>query len=140
MAWRKANNIDAMLTSYQEPEVMAKYWPGGICGRDKEGRPVQIDRFGAIDLKGYSSKLNVLFIAHVNKQVSLAGCCAAVVRADILKAMVYRSEKLKKLMKEESEQNKKQIDQVVQILDMDGFGRKHMWIPGLFERKQFERK
>ena len=54
MAWRKANNIDAMLTSYQEPEVMAKYWPGGICGRDKEGRPVQIDRFGAIDLKGYS--------------------------------------------------------------------------------------
>ena len=52
MTWRKANNIDLILETYQEPEVIAKYWPGGICGCDKDGRPVQIDRFGAIDLRG----------------------------------------------------------------------------------------
>ena len=62
MAWRKQNNIDSLLdSSYQEPEAM-KYWPGGVVGLDKEGRPLQIDRFGKCDIKGSASSVSLVIL------------------------------------------------------------------------------
>ena len=76
--------------------------------------------------------LQIPNIAHVNIVYFCVclGCCASVSRAEILKSIVFRAEKVEKLMREETKRQNKQIDQVVQILDMDGFGRKHMWLPG----------
>ena len=55
---------------------------------------------------------------------------SSLTREEILKAIVYRVEKTVELMREESRKQNKRVSQVVQVLDMDGFGRKHMWIPG----------
>ena len=60
----------------------------------------------------------------------LAGVASSLPREEILKTQVYRVEKTVELMKKETERQGKRVSQVVQILDMDGFGRKHMWIPG----------
>lgn len=43
---------DSILEKYQEPEVMAKYYAGGLYGRDKEGRPLWINPLGNLDIKG----------------------------------------------------------------------------------------
>lgn len=52
MAWRKEMGADSILEKYQEPEVMAKYYAGGLYGRDKEGRPLWINPLGNLDIKG----------------------------------------------------------------------------------------
>ena len=52
MEWRKAKKIDTLLQTFQQPEVMEKYYPGGVCGLDKEGRPVVVDNYGMSDMRG----------------------------------------------------------------------------------------
>ena len=41
-----------MLETYKAPEVLVKYFPGGLCGHDKDGNPVWIDPLGGADMKG----------------------------------------------------------------------------------------
>ena len=51
-AWRKQFGADTILDDYQIPEVMQKYFPGGVCGQDKEGSLIWIDPGGRVDMKG----------------------------------------------------------------------------------------
>ena len=51
-AWRKQYGADTILDDYVIPEVMQKYYPGGICGQDKEGSLIWIDPCGMVDMKG----------------------------------------------------------------------------------------
>ena len=52
MTWRKQISADTILTDWSEPEVIQKYFTGGLCGYDKDGCPIWIDPFENIDLKG----------------------------------------------------------------------------------------
>ena len=69
-------------------------------------------------------------LLHHRRVSFTAGVASSLTREEILKAIVYRVEKTVELMREESRKQNKRVSQVVQVLDMDGFGRKHMWIPG----------
>lgn len=51
-AWRKQLGVDSILDDYQIPEVMQKYFPGGVSGQDKEGSLIWIDPGGRVDMKG----------------------------------------------------------------------------------------
>ena len=51
MEWRKKNNVDKLL-DWKVPEVLEKYYPGGLYGEDREGYPIWIDSLGTVDLKG----------------------------------------------------------------------------------------
>jgi hypothetical protein len=54
MVWRKQVGADNVLTDWKIPEVLQKYYTGGLCGRDRVGSPVWYDVLGFIDMKGQS--------------------------------------------------------------------------------------
>ena len=37
---------------WEPPEVLVKYYPGGILAMDKDGQPVLVDLCGRSDMKG----------------------------------------------------------------------------------------
>jgi len=37
LEWRKLNQVDDILETFQRPEIMTKYYPMGRCGTDKFG-------------------------------------------------------------------------------------------------------
>ena len=52
MLWRDEIGADTILDDFEIPEAMAKHYPGGILGRDRDNNIIVIDPFGQIDLKG----------------------------------------------------------------------------------------
>ena len=51
--WRKKYDVDNILANWQPPEVLKKYFPGGVSGYDKEGRPIYIGLAGDhLDMRG----------------------------------------------------------------------------------------
>ena len=51
MEWRKNFGTDDLL-DWEVPEVMRKYWPGGVHGCDKEGHPILYQLCKDFDTKG----------------------------------------------------------------------------------------
>ena len=51
VVWRKEKGIELIL-SWNPPDVLRKYYPGGFAGFDNEGCPVWIIPFGHADMKG----------------------------------------------------------------------------------------
>ncbi|XP_031552445.1 SEC14-like protein 2 [Actinia tenebrosa] len=108
---RKKLDLDSVLTpSYKPPEVLMKYDPGGFYGYDKEGSPIFVDPLGQIDFKG---------LLH------------SVKKDDVLRFKGYHAEKGLQLAKEKAKETGKRVHQVVNILDMEGLGLKHLWGPGV---------
>ncbi|GFO27392.1 sec14-like protein 2 [Plakobranchus ocellatus] len=56
MQWRAKNKVDTILQDYKPPEVIAKYYTGGLFGQDKEGALVWIEPAGFIDLRECKDK------------------------------------------------------------------------------------
>ncbi len=52
MAWREKWKIDRLLIDWKPPEAMPKYFPGGMCGYDRDGCPIWICPIGRVDMKG----------------------------------------------------------------------------------------
>lgn len=46
MKWRKEWRVDYMLKEYKEPEAIAKFFPRGFFGHDKQGYPILVERAG----------------------------------------------------------------------------------------------
>lgn len=109
MEWRETVGADTILEDWTPPEVIQKYYPGGIIGRDREGNVVMIDPFGQIDLKG--------IMMSVKKE-------------DIIRSQVYRLEKIE-MMRRQQTTKEKPIHQCVHIQDMTGFSSKIMFKAGL---------
>jgi hypothetical protein len=49
---RKKHGVDKILSEYELPEVVKKYFPGGWHLNDVEERPLFILRLGQMDVKG----------------------------------------------------------------------------------------
>ncbi|ESO91668.1 hypothetical protein LOTGIDRAFT_163396 [Lottia gigantea] len=108
-AWRNDNNVDTILEDYKVPEVIEKYFVGGICGRDKEGCPIWIDTFGDLDIRG--------MLCSAKKQ-------------DILKSKVHLLERINNIFTEESTPERR-VEGLVVIIDLEKMGMKHLWKPGM---------
>ena len=52
MEWRKKWKTDTLFQDYKVPEVLKKYYPGGLAGYDKEGCPVWMVQSANFDMKG----------------------------------------------------------------------------------------
>ena len=50
--WRAQNNVDSILQDFKPPEVVEKYYTGGLFGQDKQGALIWIEPAGFIDLRG----------------------------------------------------------------------------------------
>ena len=109
--WREEMGADTILDgSYCPREAIVKYFPAGWHKHSREGCPIFIERVGMFDAKGimYSCPLRELLV---------------------LKA--YHGEKHLQLIREARRKFDCDVSKVIIIIDMDGFGMKHLWRPGI---------
>jgi hypothetical protein len=111
LAWRKENDIDNILTSYEPPEVMTKYYPGGHPGISKDGFPIWIEMLPLADQTGFYN---------------------CVTKKEAVRFLIYRAERLFKVVfPEVSKKVNKRVNRAIFITDLDGLGLKHLWKPAL---------
>eukprot|EP01136_Pigoraptor_vietnamica_P010380 Opistho-1_new@3353 len=108
--FRKKIGADELLETYKQPEVIEKYYPVGYHGYDRDGCPVFVDRIGSIDFK------------------TLIRCCR---RDDFRRVKVYHAERLFELCEPQTAKLGKKIERLTAVMDMSGFGLKHLWRPGV---------
>ncbi|KAH9503095.1 hypothetical protein Btru_069950 [Bulinus truncatus] len=108
--WREENNVDNILKEFDPPEVMKKYYTGGLFGQDKEGSLIWIDPNGYIDMKG--------LLMSITKQ-------------DIIRSKIWLLEDIYRLFDVLSREQGRRVDQMVIIFDLEKFGLKHLWKPGV---------
>ncbi|KAK3799926.1 hypothetical protein RRG08_003008 [Elysia crispata] len=108
--WRAQNNVDSILQDFKPPEVVEKYYTGGLFGQDKQGALIWIEPAGFIDLRG--------ILMSVKKQ-------------DVIKSKIWLLEHIYLLFEKKSKEQNRRVDQMVIIFDLYKFGMKHLWKPGM---------
>ncbi|EEC16094.1 conserved hypothetical protein, partial [Ixodes scapularis] len=104
--WRNKNGINSLVETYECPDVLKRYFPGGMCNHDKEGRPLWIMPTGNGDFKGMLQCLSVeAMVKHVTYQVEL-----------IAAEMKKQTEKLGKL-----------VDTFTIVVDYENFSLKQIY-------------
>ncbi|VDL60248.1 unnamed protein product [Hymenolepis diminuta] len=111
LQWRSENKLDELLTNFTIPEVIEKYFPGGICGQDKFGRPAFICPAGTTDVFG-------LMRSASRTQLALS-------RYYIMERVV------EEVLPAQSRKMGKPIDQLVVIFDLQHMNRRQLWRPWL---------
>ncbi|KAM7312148.1 SEC14-like protein 3 [Ixodes scapularis] len=104
--WRRRNNMDSILETYQWPEVLKRYFPGGMCNHDRGGRTVWIMRFGNCDYKG--------MLECVSKE-------------ELHKACYYQLEQVALDMKTQCEKLGKNLETVTVVVDYENFSLKQVY-------------
>ena len=74
MEWRKKWKADTLLQDYKVPEVLKKYYPGGLAGYDKEGCPVWMAESANFDLKGKLQYLNAQCLLQYRIHIPIPIC------------------------------------------------------------------
>ncbi|CAN7985272.1 unnamed protein product, partial [Ixodes hexagonus] len=100
MTWRLQNNIDSIIETYENPELLRDYFPGAQCNRDRDGRPLWILRFGNADFKG--------MLQCVPKEA-------------LVKHVTYTVEKIIADMKAQSKKLGKVVETATVVFDFDNF-------------------
>ncbi|KAI1292016.1 SEC14-like protein 2 [Halotydeus destructor] len=111
MQWKKLFNVDNLIDEFDAPEVLKKYYPGGLVGHDRDHCPVWIIPMGNMDIKGlFHSVKKTDFSRYTIRQLQLS----------------------EEDMKVQSERTGKMIDTHSFILDMENFAMKDLaWKPAV---------
>ena len=56
LIWREQNAVDSILDTWEAPEVLRKYYPGGLYGFDKDDCPIYFEPLGYSDVKGITQQ------------------------------------------------------------------------------------
>ncbi|RXG57156.1 Retinal-binding protein, partial [Armadillidium vulgare] len=99
LEWRKEWGIDNIV-EWSPPEVLKKFFPGGISGYDKEGAPVVLIPYGNIDLRGLIRSSS---------------------SEDLIKYFTQLFEKSLKLLREQSRDGDQPIRKEIFIVDFEHF-------------------
>ncbi|XP_076654593.1 SEC14-like protein 4 [Halictus rubicundus] len=106
--WRRQWDVEK-LSEWVAPQILENYLPHGLSGFDKDGAPVVVVYFDALDLYG---------ILHV------------VSRRDMIKVTIKHLEQYLKICREQMQKHGPAAGQVVVIFDMQGFNlRQYLWRP-----------
>ncbi|XP_036454744.1 SEC14-like protein 2 [Colossoma macropomum] len=110
LEFRKHMKADTIITDWKPPEVLEKYFSGGMCGYDREGSPVWYDVIGPVDPKG--------LLLSASKQ-------------DFIKCKVRDCEMLQKECDLQSVRLGKNVESITMIYDCEDLGLKHLWKPAI---------
>lgn len=108
LEWRKQYEVEK-LADWDPPQILYDHLPHGLCGFDKDGAPVIVVYFDALDLYG---------ILHV------------VSRRDMIRITIKHLEEYLQICREQMQKHGPEAGQVVVIFDMQGFNlRQYLWRP-----------
>ncbi|GCB63434.1 hypothetical protein scyTo_0014620 [Scyliorhinus torazame] len=108
--FRRQMKVDTLRNDWEPPEVITRYFAGGMCGYDKQGSPIWYDVIGPLDPKG--------LMHSASKQ-------------DFLKTKIRDCELLREECIEQSKKHNKQIEAITMIYDCENLGMKHLWKPAV---------
>ncbi|CAN7940615.1 unnamed protein product [Ixodes hexagonus] len=100
MKWRNLYGADDILSGPESPEVLRKYYPGGMVGHDREGHPVWLIPFGGCDLKGM---------------------LMSVTKTDMIKHVIWSFELIEQDLRAQSKKLGKPIETQTYIFDFDNY-------------------
>ena len=92
------------IDKWKIPEAIEKYLPHGNFGEDREGHPVQYNRFGRMDLQGMTQ---------------------SVTRIELIRHMHKNGLELEDKYVELSRKMGRRIDKIVLVVDLEGAGLQH---------------
>ncbi|ELT92854.1 hypothetical protein CAPTEDRAFT_220522 [Capitella teleta] len=110
ISWRKAYGTDDLLATWTPPEALAKHWPGGLFGHDREGRPI---------------------LWQLCKNFETRTLLKCVKKSDIIKFYIYRMEKVMADFEEQTKKRGQRISKSVHISDLDGLSLRMVFAPGI---------
>lgn len=61
LQWRVQVGADSIM-DWTPPEVLQRFYPGGLCGHDKCGRPIWIEPLGFTDVRGVKQFSSIVFL------------------------------------------------------------------------------
>ncbi|XP_051887849.1 SEC14-like protein 2 [Pristis pectinata] len=108
--FRRQMKVDTLTSNWEPPEVITRYFAGGMCGYDKEGSPIWYDVIGPLDPKG--------LMHSASKQ-------------DFLKTKIRDCELLREECIKQSKKHGKHIEAITMIYDCENLGLKHLWKPAV---------
>ena len=87
------------------PQVLQRYFPGGLLGEDRDGHPVWYDNFN-YDFRGKDALCHSLVMSRClpHNYIILIGLYFSTKPDDIMKLWIYRVEMLAQLCEETSSQ------------------------------------
>lgn len=93
------------------PDVLSKYYPGGIYGKDRDGRPIYYEPLGRIDFVGLLHSVKVEEIVKYKRKHCL---------------------ELKEICEQQQIKLSKELNTFsTLVLDAEGGSRSHLWRPGI---------
>ena len=111
LLWRKKHQVDKILSTYEEPEVVQKFFPGcWLNQHDKDGRPIFMLNVGQMDFKGFVKSIG---------------------QEGLVKLTLHICEQGLKKAEEATKSYGKPITSWTLLLDLEGLNMRHFWRPGL---------
>ncbi|CAO1409088.1 unnamed protein product [Diamesa hyperborea] len=111
LKWREEHDVDNLLKTYREPQVVEKYFPGEWSQiTDNEQRPMYIIKLGHMDVKG------------LLKSIGEDG---------LLRLTLYICEQGLKMMEELTKRHGKPIWSWCLLVDCQNLCMRHLWRPGV---------
>ncbi|XP_019622039.1 PREDICTED: SEC14-like protein 2 [Branchiostoma belcheri] len=107
--FRKRQNVDNLKNEFKVPEVLTKYFTGGLFCWDKEGCPVFYDPFGQLDVRGMLQSVQC---------------------SDIIKFKLLILEEIWEEFRAQSEKLGRHVEGITLVIDLDNFGMRHMSTQG----------
>ncbi|XP_071954552.1 SEC14-like protein 5 [Antedon mediterranea] len=110
LAWRKQLKVDQILRTWEPPELLTNYWPGGWHYSDIDSRPVYVLKLGQIDVKGLMK---------------------AVGEENILRHILSINEEGIRRTEEATRKTGRPISDWTSVVDLEGLSMRHLWRPGI---------
>lgn len=106
LVWRKKHQVDKILSTYNFPDVVQRYFPGCWLNHDKDGRPIYMLMIGQMDLKGFVKSIG---------------------QEGLVKLTLHICEEGLKKAEEATKKFGKPISSWTLLLDLDGLNMRHLW-------------
>ncbi|XP_018905018.1 SEC14-like protein 1 isoform X2 [Bemisia tabaci] len=110
LTWRKRHNVDQILSSYETPDVIKDYFPGGWHHHDKDDQPIYLLKLGQMDVKGLLKTIG---------------------EDSLLKLTMHVCEEGLKLTEKVTKDCGKPISTWCLLVDLEGLNMRHLWRPGI---------
>lgn len=110
LTWRKQHQVDFLLDTWEQPQLLQDYYTGGWHHHDRDGRPLYVLRLGQMDTKGLVRALG---------------------EEMLLRQMLSINEEGLRRCEENTRVFGRPISCWTCLLDLEGLNMRHLWRPGV---------